>query len=167
MYHEVINIVCFQTFPVKQIKRFAQKIYVFRGPCGKCIFSHNFTDRTKLITLFHFQRQVGAQRKISHFSNYGKIKIKCTKIYKKNFFKILCFYAIVCGFGLFLSENNLIIIFLETAALVGNKIPCKMMHVSTIQVKNCGRRYIFCSQKLTFQEKENTHQYGLCVKYIR
>ena len=51
---------------------------------------------------------------------------------------------------------------------VGHSIPYKMMFVSTIQIKNCGRRQISYRKSVTFQENGKTHQNTtiLCVNYI-
>ena len=68
------------------------KIYVFRGPCGKCIFSYNFTDRTKLMILFYLQR-LGAQHSELCFFNFWKIKWR--KKFLNFFSKILCFFQLL------------------------------------------------------------------------
>ena len=69
VYPVVSNIVCFFTFSVKRKENYLQKIYIFAGPCGKCIFSYNFTDITKLMILFYLQR-LGAECKVPGFLNF-------------------------------------------------------------------------------------------------
>ena len=137
----------FQDFSVEQRKQFTQKIQAFRGSYRKCIFSNNFMDRTKLMILIHLQR-LGAEHHWSFLLNYCKIK------FRKRFFKILCLYIFF-----------LCVFLLETDGKwknyactgLGNSIPQKIMFLSTIQVKNCGRRCIFSRKSAIFQEKGKTH----------
>ena len=71
-----LHIVCFKTFSVKrQWNNLHRKYMFFGGPCGKCIFSYNFTDRTKFMILLHLQR-LGTECKVSQFLNFWKIKCR-------------------------------------------------------------------------------------------
>ena len=143
MYHEVSNIVCFQTFSVKcKGKQFAQKIYVFQGPCGKMHLFYNFTDITKFMILFYLQR-LGAEH---HFFKSLKIKFR----------KTVTFFC--CKFYVFIQYLFCFVFLLETdrkwknqnCCCLGNSIPQKMIFVPTIQVKNCGKSVISSSQKCNF-----------------
>ena len=109
MYLKVSNIVCLKTFSVKRKEYDLHRQYTFLGRISrKCIFSYNFTARTKFMILFHLQR-LGAQRCNPRFFNFWKIK--CRKWSWIFIFQILRFYAIVCGFVLFFFRNKWKIIF--------------------------------------------------------
>ena len=123
----------------------------------------------------HLLRRFHRQNKIEDFISFTKARHTASQTlfffflnkkekFEKKISNILLFYAIVCGFVLF---------FMETCKIIFRSLwhcwqlnPLKMICVSTIQVKNCGRRYISCSQKLAFHENGKTHQYELYVKYI-
>ena len=64
--HAVLNIVSSRLFLRKVKKTFSEKIYTFLGSCKKPISSHNFTDKTNLMILFHLQ-WLGAQLHIPFF----------------------------------------------------------------------------------------------------
>ena len=66
MYHEVSEIVCFWTFSVKRKEMIFIENMFFGRPCGKCIFTYNFIDKTKFMILFHLQR-LGAEHIVSYF----------------------------------------------------------------------------------------------------
>ena len=125
------------------------------------MFSNNFTDITKLI-LFHLQR-LGAQHSDSIF-NFWKIKLY---IFFSFFYKILCFYAIVCGFVLYFYGNWWKIIF-RRSALLAVKLPSKL-GVFQPSGSKLWEKIHFLHPKVNFSGEEKTHQthqYELCVKYI-
>ena len=123
MYHKVLHIVCFQTFSVKRKENdLHRKYFLGRGPCEKCIFSFNFTDRTKLMILFHLQR-LGADHKVFHFLNF--LKMKCRKRF--DFFLLNITFS--CDFfftGNRIKQKN------RNLCCVGNSISFKMMFVSVL-----------------------------------
>ena len=118
MYQEVLNIVCFQTFSVKRKENDLHKNIRFQGACEKCIFSYNFTDRTKFMFLFHLQR-LGAQRRDSRFFQFSKNKMQ-KKIFFFSKIYVLCNF---CGFVLFFIWKHMENIFSEIAALLAIKFP--------------------------------------------
>ena len=127
----------------------------FFGVCRKCIFSFNFTDRTKFMILFHLQR-LGSQRRELRCFNFWKIKCR-KKVYI--FFKILRFCAIVCVF--FLMKTDV-------------KLHLRCRQLNSIQNDMCfnhlgqklWEKIHFLQPKVYFSGEGKTHQYELCVKSI-
>ena len=131
-----------------------------RSPLKKtiCIENIHFWRAVRKMYLLQFHRY----NKIYDFISFTKTRHGAQSFpffeFKKNKrFKKICIFFYILSFHTFFfwkqveSENRKL-------CCVGNSIPHKMMFVSTIQVKYCGRRYISCSQKLTFQEKGKTLQ---------
>ena len=150
MYHEVQNIVCFQIF-YKTKKMICVENIGFLGVLQKIYLLPQFHRQNKIDDCISFTKPW------SRASQAAFLKKFKNKIYKNifTFFsKILCFHAYFLMFCIFFNRNrwktkN------YTCGGLEHSIPHKMMFVSTIQVKNCGRRQISNRKSVTFRTREN------------
>ena len=150
MYHEVLNIVYFGTFSVKCKENDLHRKYRLLGVLQKI----------NLLVQFHRQNKIDDC--ISFTKTWSRVpQVKFLKLFKnkiqKNILKFFSpkFYVLVHIFYCF------VLLLLETDGKWENYIctglehliQYKMMFVSTIYVKNYGRRQISCNQSVIFQEK--------------
>ena len=153
MYHEVLNIVCFQTFSVKHKENYLHRKYKLLGVLQKiCLLQ--FHRQNKIDDCISFTK-LWSRASQAAFSKFKKNTIQ--KNILNNFFLLFMFLFIFFNVLYFFYWKQ---IEKKYACLcVGHSIPYKMMFVLTIFVKNCGRRQISCRKSVTFQEKGKIQQY--------
>ena len=101
---------------------------VFEGSCRKYIFSYNFTDRTKLMILFHLP-SLGVECHRPSFLNHWKMKFE--KIFDFFFTIFLFSYIFFTILSFFLMGTDGELKKYECTGL-GPSIPYKIKLISTI-----------------------------------
>ena len=129
------------------------QVYAFWGCCRKPISSHNFTDKTNLMILFHLP-WLGTQLDIRFFEFLNNKHLRSKLIFfSKN--HIFCIFLLLCC--MFLLERDRILKKWHVTVTV-TQFPTKWCPFQPPRSKTVGGGTFLVAKSVIFQEGRKTHQ---------
>ena len=154
MYHEVSNIVCFQTFSVKRKKTICIENIRFQGALRKIHLVLQFHRYNKIYDFISFTK-TRSRALQCQFLNYCKKKIR--KIFTKKIvpdftFSYNCLFILCCFYWKQMENGKT-----KTVAVSVIQFPIKRCLFQPSRSKTVGEETYLAAKSVIFQEKVKTH----------